>query len=73
MALPWKNPPEGRGRSGRRPARRTASRAIYYPGGLIDERWLLGFGGVAQLVERLLCKQGVVGSRPIASITPGVG
>ena len=25
-------------------------------------------GGVAQLVEHLLCKQGVVGSNPVASI-----
>ena len=26
------------------------------------------YGGVAQLVEHLLCKQGVVGSNPVASI-----
>jgi hypothetical protein len=29
-------------------------------------------GGVAQLVEHLLCKQGVVGSNPVASIFPAV-
>jgi hypothetical protein len=29
-------------------------------------------GGVAQLVERLLCKQRVVGSIPVASIGVGV-
>jgi hypothetical protein len=28
-------------------------------------------GGVAQLVEHLLCKQGVVGSNPVASIFAG--
>ena len=28
-----------------------------------------GFGGVAQLGEHLLCKQGVVGSSPITSTT----
>src|SRR6185437_576798 len=32
----------------------------------------LGSGGVAQLGEHLLCKQGVVGSNPIVSIAPGV-
>ena len=37
----------------------------------------MGCGGVAQLGERLLCKQGVVGSIPIASMAlawrvPGV-
>ena len=30
-------------------------------------------GGVAQLGERLLCKQGVVGSSPITSTRPGPG
>jgi hypothetical protein len=32
--------------------------------------WRPGFryGGVAQLVEHLLCKQGVIGSNPFASI-----
>ena len=31
--------------------------------------WLLsdGYGGLAQLVEHLLCKQGVIGSNPLAS------
>ena len=33
-------------------------------GRLVQE---FSFGGVAQLVEHLLCKQGVVGSNPIAS------
>ena len=28
------------------------------------------YGGVAQLVEHLLCKQGVIGSNPFASIFP---
>ena len=28
-------------------------------------------GGVAQLVEHLLCKQRVVGSNPVASTIPG--
>ena len=27
-----------------------------------------GYGGIAQLVEHLLCKQGVIGSNPFASI-----
>lgn len=29
------------------------------------------FGGLAQLVERLLCKQDVSGSSPLTSIQPG--
>jgi hypothetical protein len=33
------------------------------------ERWF-GLGGVAQLGEHLLCKQGVVGSIPIVSTKP---
>jgi len=35
-----------------------------------DAAWCTGggHGGVAQLVEHLLCKQGVVGSNPVASI-----
>ena len=33
---------------------------------------LTGYGGVAQLGEHLLCKQGVIGSIPIVS-TMGVG
>ena len=28
-------------------------------------------GGLAQLVEHLLCKQGVTGSSPVTSTTPG--
>ena len=28
------------------------------------------YGGIAQLVEHLLCKQGVIGSNPFASIFP---
>ena len=31
---------------------------------------LLAGGGIAQLVERLLCKQQVAGSTPAASTTP---
>src|SRR4051812_42427475 len=32
-----------------------------------------GCGGIAQLVEHLLCKQGVTGSNPVASIPSGNG
>ena len=31
------------------------------------------YGGVAQLGEHLLCKQGVIGSIPFISTTPAVG
>ena len=31
------------------------------------------YGGIAQLVEHLLCKQGVTGSNPVASMFAGVG
>ena len=34
--------------------------------------WRVWSGGVAQLGEHLLCKQGVVGSNPIASTVTGV-
>ena len=34
----------------------------FYPNGLDNE-----YGGLAQLVEHLLCKQGVIGSNPIVS------
>ena len=39
-----------------------------------ERRWLTDQcgGGVAQLGEHLLCKQGVVGSSPIASILVGM-
>jgi hypothetical protein len=30
---------------------------------------LVGYGGIAQLVEHLLCKQGVTGSNPVASMS----
>jgi hypothetical protein len=36
-------------------------------GGDTDRGYTRQRGGVAQLVEHLLCKQGVVGSSPIAS------
>ena len=42
---------------------------------MLGEGFALGFvqdGGVAQLVEHLLCKQRVVGSNPVASTIPGV-
>jgi hypothetical protein len=32
-------------------------------------RWVLQVGGIAQLGEHLLCKQGVIGSIPIVSTT----
>jgi hypothetical protein len=31
------------------------------------------YGGIAQLVEHLLCKQGVTGSNPVASMSARVG
>ncbi len=34
---------------------------------LPSERALIYFGGIAQLVEHLPCKQGVIGSNPITS------
>ena len=32
-----------------------------------------GYGGIAQLVEHLLCKQGVIGSNPFASRPSAAG
>ncbi len=34
---------------------------------------LVRYGGIAQLVEHLLCKQGVTGSNPVASMSAQVG
>ena len=34
---------------------------------IFEARWVPGLGGVAQLGEHLLCKQGVIGSIPIVS------
>ena len=36
-----------------------------------ESRWLPGYGGLAQLGERLPCKQGVKGSIPLISTTYG--
>ena len=39
---------------------------------LITDHWrLITDGDIAQLVEHLLCKQGVTGSNPVVSIIPG--
>ena len=32
-----------------------------------SEVWKVSIGGIAQLVERLLCKQNVIGSNPVTS------
>lgn len=34
----------------------------------VTKQFTLGYGGLAQLVERLLCKQDVSGSSPLTSI-----
>ena len=62
-----KIPRRGAGRSaaGRRGAQRRAP--CPWPGAVRVSHC----GGVAQLVEHLLCKQGVVGSNPVASISCG--
>jgi hypothetical protein len=69
-----KNPPEGE----RSDLRRTASqRGVPHgapllcscPSGSLTD-WC---GGLAQLVEHLLCKQGVSGSNPLASISAACG
>ena len=40
----------------------------------LEGLWVAGAdGGIAQLVERLLCKQEVIGSTPFASTIPGTG
>lgn len=39
------------------------------PPGYMSASIARGFGGIAQLVEHLLCKQKVTGSNPVASTT----
>ena len=39
----------------------------------IKTTWNKGFGALAQLVERLLCKQDVNGSNPLGSTMPYTG
>ena len=39
---------------------------------LPSERALIYFGGIAQLVEHLPCKQGVIGSNPFTSTIHGL-
>jgi hypothetical protein len=44
--------------------------------GLVELSGLLlvfSYGGIAQLVEHLLCKQGVTGSNPVASMSAQAG
>ena len=73
----WRNqkkyPPEGsekgparRCRAARRAARVTVGGRVLFH----FRQWPVFNGGLAQLVEHLLCKQGVIGSNPLASISP---
>ena len=63
---PRKNPPERVGSDPRRMRRGAACRwrVILSVSGCSGRG---DFGGLAQLVEHLLCKQGVIGSNPLAS------
>jgi hypothetical protein len=65
-----KYPPEGE-RSDLRGIAAQRGVPMVRPVFLLSE-WLMTdwCGGLAQLVEHLLCKQGVSGSNPLASISP---
>ncbi len=55
-------------------AAKAASRCIVTVGVVeLSGLLLVRYGGIAQLVEHLLCKQGVTGSNPVASMSAQVG
>ncbi len=54
----------------RSPACSLATQSAGAPLSCFEWLWIDWCGGLAQLVEHLLCKQGVSGSNPLASISP---